>query len=251
MSFSLDVVIPVFNEEKILVENIDKLHAVLTDKCSAYTWQIVIADNASTDRTPEISRCLTERYCQVSYFRIERRGRGGALRQAWIKSSADVVGYMDADLSSDLSAFSDLVDGVVESCCDIAIGSRFAKGAKVIGRSMMRGFISKAYTILFRIVLMTKFQDAQCGFKVLNRRVVKNVLPLIKDNGWFFDTELLVLAEKNGYRIKEVPIQWVDDSDSKVKILNTVFEDLKGILRLRLGGIAKASSLLSNRKRNR
>ena len=250
MSISLDVIIPVFNEEKILVENIDKLHAVLTDKCSAYTWQIVIADNASTDQTPEISRYLADRYYQVSYFRIERRGRGGALRQAWIKSSADVVGYMDADLSSDLNVFSDLVDEIVVSGYDIAIGSRFAKGATVIGRSVMRGLISKAYSILFRAVLMTKFQDAQCGFKVLNRRIVKNVLPLIKDTGWFFDTELLVLAEKNGYRIKEVPIKWVDDSDSKVKIFNTVLEDLKGLLRLRLCGIAKVSPLLSNQKRN-
>ena len=251
VSFSLDVVIPVFNEEKILAQNIDKLHEVLTCKCSAYTWQIVIADNASTDGTPEISGCLAERYPQVSYLRIERRGRGGALRQTWIKSCADVVGYMDADLSSDLNVFPDLVDEIIVSGYDIAIGSRFAKGAKVIGRSVVRGLVSKAYSILFRIVFMTKFQDAQCGFKVLNRRVVKNVLPLIKDTGWFFDTELLVLAEKNGYRIKEVPIKWVDDSDSKVKIFSTVLEDLKGLLRLRLCGIAKASSVLSNEKRNR
>ena len=248
MSLSLDVVIPVFNEEEILSQNIDKLHEVLTHRFSAYAWQIVIADNASNDETPNISRCLATKYSQVTYFRIERPGRGGALRKTWTKSNADIVGYMDADLSSGLNGFSDLVDAIIVSGYDIAIGSRFAKGAEVIGRSIVRGLISRAYSLLFRVVFQTKFRDAQCGFKVLNRRVVKNVVPLIKDTGWFFDTELLVLAEKNGYKIKEVPVKWIDDPDSRVRIFSTVFEDLKGLLRLRLWGLTRATLVLSKQE---
>ena len=251
MTTSLDVVVPVLNEEKDLPPSIGRLHEFLSRHFSAHTWRIVIADNGSTDSTPEVSKRLTEEYPQVAYVRLEQRGRGRALRKVWLESNADIVGYMDIDLSTDLSALPSLVEAVSVEGYDIATGSRLVKGAQVIGRPLGREFISRAYSLIFRAMFLTRFRDGQCGFKALNRRVAQVVVPLVRDPGWFFDTELLILAEKNGYSIKEVPVKWTDDPDSRVRIVSTAYQDMKGLLRLRFGGLRKVSKQLSRQGRAR
>ena len=236
---SLDIVIPVLNEERALPESIPVLHAHLAANFSEFDWRIVIADNGSEDATPQVSERLSREYPGVSPFRLEQRGRGLALRTTWLASDADIVAYMDVDLSTDLEALKPLVGAVAEQGYDIAIGSRLIRGARVELRPLKREITSRGYSFLFRSMFFTGFRDAQCGFKAVNRRAVDELVPLIENNRWFFDTELLILAEANGFRIREIPVHWTDDPDTRVKILGTAIEDVKGLLRLRFGGIPK------------
>ena len=236
---SLDIVIPVLNEERALPDSIPVLHAHLAANFSEFDWRIVIADNGSEDATPQVSERLSREYPGVSPFRLEQRGRGLALRTTWLASDADIVAYMDVDLSTDLEALKPLVGAVTEQGYDIAIGSRLIRGARVELRPLKREITSRGYSFLFRSMFFTGFRDAQCGFKAVNRRAVDELVPLIENNRWFFDTELLILAEANGFRIREIPVHWTDDPDTRVKILGTAIEDVKGLLRLRFGGIPK------------
>ena len=245
MITSLDVVVPVFNEEEDLPSSIGKLHDFLFRNLNKYEWRITIADNGSTDATLDVAKKLSERYPGVGYIGLERRGRGRALSKAWLEGDADIVAYMDVDLSTELRALPVLVEAIEVEGYDIAIGSRLKRGAQVIGRPLKRELISRAYSLIFRAMFLTGFRDAQCGFKALSRRAAQDVVPLVRDTGWFFDTELLILAEKNGYRIKEVPVTWTDDPDSRVKLIGTAYADMKGLLRLRFGGLRKASKRLS------
>lgn len=260
MATSLELVVPVLNEERDLAPSIEKLLAFLPLHMGRYDWRIIIADNGSTDSTPEVAKRLAGGNSQVEWTRLEERGRGRALRTAWLGSEADIVSYMDVDLSTDLEAFPKLVGAVSDEGYDIAIGSRLARGAEVIGRPPLRGAISRVYSFIFRALFaelfidpfsvrsmfLSGFRDAQCGFKALSRRSARELVPLVMDSGWFFDTELLVLAEKNGYRIKELPVRWIDDPDSRVEIVPTAYEDLKGLMRLRFGGLRSASRRLSS-----
>ena len=245
---SIDLVLPVLNEEEDLSLSVDALRSFLRRSMSEYDWRVVIADNGSTDATPKIGRRLTESYPDVKYLRLEERGRGRALRKAWLDSRADIVGYMDVDLSTDLAFLPVLVRAIEQEGYDLAIGSRLKKGARVLGRPLKRELMSRAYSLMFRGMFATGFEDAQCGFKVLSRRAAVDLAPLAKDNGWFFDTELLILAERLGYRIKEVPVKWTDDPGSRVRIVRTAYEDVKGLLRLRFGGIDKAREGLARRQ---
>jgi len=227
----VDVVIPVYNEERILEQSVSTLRSFLRQRCP-YDWRIVIADNASVDGTLEIARALAARWPEVTYIHLDQKGRGRALRQAWLESDADVVSYMDVDLSTGLEAFPPLIDALVKGGYDLAIGSRLKKGAKVT-RSWKREIISRCYNLLIKLMFRNKFSDAQCGFKALTRRAVRELVPLVKNQAWFFDTELLLLAERKGYRIFEVPVEWVEDPDTRVKIASTAWEDIKGLLRMR------------------
>ena len=246
MTTSIEVVIPVMNEERGLPRSIGELHQFLSRNLDDYNWKIVIADNGSTDSTLDVARKLSEQYPQVGYIHLDQRGRGRALRKAWTESDADIVSYMDLDLSTDLNAFPKLVEAIRKEGYEVATGSRLTTGAQVIGRSLKRAFFSRAYSLVFTTMFFTSFRDAQCGFKAVSRKVALDVVPLIKDTGWFFDTELLILAEKNGYRVKEVPVMWTDDPDTRVKIFRTAYEDLKGLLRLRFGGLRRASKRLTS-----
>ena len=248
MTTSIDLVLPVLNEEEDLSLSVDGLRSFLRSSMSEYDWRVVIADNGSTDATQEIGRRLTESYPDVTYLRLEERGRGRALRKAWLDSRADIVAYMDVDLSTDLAFLAALVRAIEEDGYDLAIGSRLKKGAQVIGRPLKRELMSRAYSLMFRGMFATGFRDAQCGFKMLSRRAAADLAPLVEDNGWFFDTELLILAERLGYRIKEVPVKWTDDPASRVRITRTAYEDAKGLLRLRFGGIDKARDGLARRQ---
>jgi putative flippase GtrA len=226
----VDVVVPVYNEQVALEPSIRKLHAFLSDGFP-FSWRIVIADNASTDGTPFVAADLARELPGVTHLRLDRKGRGLALREAWSRSDARVVSYMDVDLSTDLRGLLPLVAPLLSGHSDVAIGSRLAAGARVT-RGPKREIISRSYNRILHAALRVDFTDAQCGFKAVTREAAARLLPQIRDDGWFFDTELLVLAGRNGLRTHEVPVDWVDDPDSRVDIVHTAVEDLKGVARL-------------------
>lgn len=234
----VDVIIPVYNEEQDLAASVLRLDDFLAETFP-YDYRIVIADNASTDGTLEIAERLVERHPKLSVAHLDAKGRGRALRQVWLASDADVVAYMDVDLSTDLKALLPLVAPLVSGHSDVAIGSRLSHSSRVV-RGAKREFISRSYNLILRTALRASFSDAQCGFKAVRRDVAEQLLPLVQDNNWFFDTELLVLAERAGLRIHEVPVDWVDDPGSTVDIVATAIEDLKGVWRL-LRGFASGS----------
>nr|WP_267128291.1 glycosyltransferase [Baekduia soli] len=226
------MVVPVYNEQAALEPGIRHLHAHLSE-AFPFTWRIVIADNASTDATPAIAARLARELAGVTSLRLDRKGRGLALRQAWSASDARVVSYMDVDLSTDLRALLPLVAPLLSGHCDVAIGSRLAAGARV-QRGPKRELISRTYNMILRTTLRARFSDAQCGFKAVTAVAARQLLPEIRDDGWFFDTELLVLAQRHGLRTHEVPVDWVDDPDSRVDIVRTAVDDLHGVARLAL-----------------
>ena len=195
-------------------------------------FRVTIADSASSDGTAEIAQLLASELRSVHYLRIDQKGRGRALRAAWSISDADVMAYMDVDLSTDLAHLPALFEPLLAGRADLVVGSRLAPGAEVT-RGLKRELLSRGYNALLGTVLGAGFSDAQCGFKAVRREVIRVLLPLIEDEGWFFDTELLYLAQRNGFSIREIPVRWIDDNDSRVDIARTVIADLKGIARLR------------------
>ena len=235
----LDIVIPVYNEERDLRHSVLRLYRHLASSMRDISFRITIADNASTDRTPQIAAALARELPLVTSLRLERKGRGRALRAAWSASDAEVVAYMDVDLSTDLASLRALVEPLLAGAADVAIGSRLARGANVT-RGPKREFISRTYNRLLRVSLGVRFSDAQCGFKAVRRTAIDRLLPMIEDENWFFDTELLVLAEREQMMIAEVPVRWEDDPDSRVDIWATALEDLRGIRRLRRRDAATA-----------
>ena len=232
----VDIVVPVHNEAETLRASILRLHDFLRSSFPL-SWQITIADNASTDTTWDLARGLADELVGVRVLHLEEKGRGRALRAAWLASESPVVAYMDVDLSTELEALLPLVAPLVSGHSDLAIGSRLAHGARVV-RGPKREVISRGYNLLLKVTLRSGFSDAQCGFKAIRSEVARELLPLVEDEAWFFDTELLVVAEHNGLRIHEVPVDWVDDADSRVDVVRTATSDLQGILRMvrRLAG---------------
>ncbi len=221
---------PVHDEERGLEASIRALHGYLTDSFTV-PWAITIADNASTDRTWAIAQHLAATLDGVRSLHLDEKGRGRALRTAWSASTATVVAYMDVDLSTDLDALLPLVAPLLSGHSDVAIGTRLASNARVV-RGPKRELISRGYNLILRTTLRAGFSDAQCGFKAVRADVARELLPLVEDQGWFFDTELLVLAEHNGLRIHEVPVDWVDDPVSRVDIVRTAADDLRGVWRM-------------------
>ena len=227
---ALEIVVPVYNEEAVLERSITRLAEYLTNEMPS-TWKITIADNASTDRTPVIAARLSEHLPNVEYRRLEVKGRGYALRDAWSASDAKVLAYLDVDLSTDLAALPPLVAPLLSGHSDISIGTRLGQSSRV-SRGPKREFISRSYNFLLRRTMQVRFSDAQCGFKAIRTDVAKRLLPHVEDNGWFFDTELLIIAERSGLRIHEIPVDWVDDPDSRVDIKQTALDDLRGMVRV-------------------
>jgi putative flippase GtrA len=227
----VDVVLPVYNEEADLGRNVLRLHEYLESQ-SAFAFRITIADNASTDGTWAVARRLAASVPRVTALHLDKKGRGRALKTAWSRSDAAVLAYMDIDLSTDLAAVLPLVAPLVSGHSDLAIGTRLSRSS-VVHRGPKREFISRSYNRLTRLALRSRFSDAQCGFKAIRADRARALLPWIEDDGWFFDTELLVVAERAGLRIHEVPVDWTDDPDSRVDIVPTAVADLKGIARLR------------------
>ena len=244
----IEIVVPVYNEERALALSVRRLHRFLTAEFP-FRWQITIADNASTDITPGIAAELARTLPHVRWIRLDRKGRGRALRAAWTASEARVVCYMDVDLSTDLRALLPLVAPLLSGHSDVAIGTRLARGARVV-RGPKRELVSRSYNRLLRMTLRARFSDAQCGFKAVRADLLPTLLPAVKDDSWFFDTELLVRAQRRGLRIHEVPVDWIDDPDSRVRIVRTALDDLRGVARLmadtpvaRFAGIGVVSTL--------
>lgn len=227
---AIDVAVPVFNEQATLECSIRTLHEYLSTWIDLQ-WRITIANNASTDDTADIADRLAASLPGVVAVHLGEKGRGRALKQVWLHSTAAVVAYLDVDLSTDLSALPPLIAPLLSGHSDVAIGTRLAPGARVV-RGRTREFISRSYNLLLRGAMAVRFSDAQCGFKAVRREVAQQLIPLIEDNGWFFDTELLIIAERSGLRIHEVPVDWIDDPHSSVNIVSTAREDIKGMLRV-------------------
>lgn len=234
----VDVVVPVYNEQAALAASVRRLHRYLAETLP-FAARITIADNASVDDTPRIAAELAGELDGVRVVRLEQKGRGRALHAVWSASDAPVLAYMDVDLSTDLAALQPLLAPLISGHSDLAIGTRLARSSRVV-RGAKREVISRCYNLILRSTLSAKFSDAQCGFKAIRADVAAKLLPHVADTGWFFDTELLVLAERSGLRIHEVPVDWVDDPDSRVDIVATATADLKGIARM-LKGFANGS----------
>jgi putative flippase GtrA len=229
----VDIVVPVRNEERDLAPSVRRLVAYLRESFPFHA-RITIADNGSADATWAIASRLARELPEVRAVHMELPGRGRALRDIWSQSEADVLAYMDVDLSTDLNALLPLVAPLMSGHSDLAIGTRLARGSRVI-RGPKRELISRGYNLLLRTLMGARFSDAQCGFKAITRDQARALLPLTRDTGWFFDTELLVLAERAGLRIHEVPVDWIDDLDSRVDVIATALADLRGMARLGAG----------------
>ncbi len=235
---TVDIVIPVYNEERDLARSVHRLDVYLRQDFP-FTSRITIADNASTDGTPAIADQLAADLPAVRVLHLNERGRGRALAAAWLTSDAQVMAYMDVDLSTDLSGLLPLVAPIISGHSEVSIGSRLSTGAHVI-RGRRRELISRAYNLLLHMALHVRFKDAQCGFKALRADVARKLIPEVIDRNWFFDTELLVRAERAGLRIHELPVDWIDDADSRVDIVATALEDVRGVWRIATGRVAEA-----------
>jgi putative flippase GtrA len=229
----VEIVVPVYNEAAQLAERITTLRRFL-DESFPFSSVVTIVDNASTDDTYAVASQLADTMAGVGAVHLPRKGRGHALRSAWSNSTSPVVAYMDVDLSTSLSALLPLVAPLLSGHGDVAIGTRLGRGARVV-RGPKRELISRAYNLILKVSLHGRFTDAQCGFKAVRREAAEQLLPLIEDEEWFFDTELLVTAERLGLRISEVPVDWVDDPDSRVHIIHTAASDLRGVWRMSHG----------------
>ncbi|MCD7102084.1 bifunctional glycosyltransferase family 2/GtrA family protein [Pseudoclavibacter sp. 13-3] len=226
----LNIVIPVYNEESSLMRAVTTTRAFL-DQGFPFSTTITIVDNASTDGTWQVAEALADSVPAVRAVHLDQKGRGLALATAWSAADSQVLAYMDVDLSTDLRALAPLVAPLVSGHSDLAIGTRLSRTSRV-KRGIKREFISRSYNLLLHGTLGVRFSDAQCGFKAISAQAARALLPYVHDSQWFFDTELLVIAEKAGLRIHEVPVDWVDDPDSRVDIPTTVRQDLGGIVRL-------------------
>lgn len=241
MKSSVKIVVPVLNEERALPRCVLELTKFI-DAHPERDWKIIVADNGSTDSTSEVVKDLASADTRVGVSRLAESGLGRTLKKELIKGDAQVRCYMDVDLSTNLSHLPGLISAVADEGYDIAIGARLGPGSIVEGRSRTREILSRGYNLLISLMFRTHFRDAQCGFKAISASAALSLIPLVKNNGWFFDTELLLIAHKSGYRIKIVPVHWLDDPDSRVPVISTVMENLRGLVRLRLGGIPRPNS---------
>jgi glycosyltransferase involved in cell wall biosynthesis len=253
----VEITVPVRDEERTLAANVTALVTWLEahSVCAAHTvcaaqsvcvspgiqgqrrrtgfdWRIVVAENGSSDATAQVARALAERDARIGVLELGAAGRGGALRAAWLASDADVVAYMDVDLSTNLDAFAALVAPLLDGTAAVSIGTRLAPASRV-RRCLRRELLSRGYNALTRRVCGARFSDAQCGFKALRADVARELVPLVEDDGWFFDTELLLRAQRAGHAIHEVPAEWIEDLDSRVRLVPTIIADVRGVWRLR------------------
>lgn len=228
---SVEIVIPIYNEEKELAGSIDKLYSFAAKKLTSYNWHITIADNASTDKSYELAQKMARKKSRLGCIHLPQKGRGRAVKKAWRESSAGILIYMDVDLSTDLKSLLPLIKAL-ENGYDIGIGTRLLPRSQVVDRPLKREILSRIYNILIKTFFLVHFSDAQCGFKGVTREVVEKLLPHIEDDAWFFDSELLIVGEKVGFKIYEEAVRWVDNPGSTVRVLPTVRGDLEGLWRI-------------------
>ena len=232
----LNITLPCYNEEKILNNNVIELFDFLNKNIVEDDWQIIIADNNSTDNTAKISKELIKKSEQIKYLFIQQQGKGIAIKSSWQKFEADIYVFMDVDLSTDLSSLPGLINSIKKENYDVAVGSRFHKQS-VVKKPMVRKIISQILRIIKKIIVNSNISDLPCGFKAVNKKTVEKILPKIKNNEWFFDLELVILSEKFGYKIKEAPVQWEEKrkkkNKSRVNIVPLGFKYIKNLLELR------------------
>ena len=217
------------NEHVVLRSSIERIVAYLATL--PYSWRVTIVDNGSTDGTWQIATELAGSIPGVRALRLAERGRGRALRAAWCDSDAGVVAYTDIDLSFGLNGFLPLVSALLTGHSDVAIGSRVNLTSRV-ARIPKREVISHIYNLLLRVATECGFSEAQSGFKAARAEVARELAPRVRAQKWFFDTEMLLLAEQEGLRIHEVAVDYVDDLDSRVNVRATGNENLLGLTRL-------------------
>lgn len=230
------IVIPAYNEEFLIYYSVNNLRDFCQKNLQNYDWKIIIADNNSNDRTAEIAKKLEkESSGRVFYKFILQKGKGLAIREGWKSFDADFYIFMDADLATDLSALPVLIKEL-ERGNDLVIGSRFIKGSSA-KRPMVRKITSKVFSIITRLVFGLKIKDYPCGFKGADKNVINKILPQVKNNGFFFDTELVIRSVANGLKIKEIPVVWRDRdkgrSKSRVSILKVTKEYLRELSKLK------------------
>ena len=236
----VDIVIPVYNEEEGLAASLYHLLSWV-DVHPLHEWKIVVANNASTDNTINIAHDFEKKFPgQIYVINIPTKGRGIALRKSWTRSEADICVFMDADLSTKLRHLPEIIDAIIIEGYDVCCGSRWLKES-VVKRTLFRGIMSWTYNLILKLMLGFKINDAQCGFKAVKTTVAKKILPYVENNDWFFDSEFLIIAQKNNLRIKEIPIEWVDNAQSTVSVIKTIKQFLKEILRIRVNGVPKVT----------
>jgi len=246
MTALVNLTLPVFNESTQLAESLRRVLAFLSLQAQ-YEWEVVIADNGSTDGTGEVAKRVKVEGrmknaetgglatgIQIRVVRLEQAGRGRSLKEVWLGSEAAVLSSMDVDLSTDLAHLPELIEVVASGRYDLAVGSRLLPESRTT-RGWKRELISRTYNRLLQVGLSLRVRDAQCGFKAISRRAAQALLPQVRDTGFFFDTELLVLAQRGEWRVRELPVRWVDDPDSRVRLWQTIWQDLKGVWRMRKG----------------
>ncbi|HJM89596.1 MAG TPA: dolichyl-phosphate beta-glucosyltransferase [Dehalococcoidia bacterium] len=237
---TVDVVLPVYNEESVIAQSVATLLEWF-DGHPEHEWRVVVANNASTDRTLAIARTLSEQHPgRVAALDVPAKGKGLALRIAWLTSPADVNAYMDVDLSTDIEHLPELVDPIAAGDVDVTYGTRLDPRSQTT-RQLFREVVGRGYVFVFQTLLGLRVTDAQCGFKAMSRDATREILPLVLHTHWFWDTEMLMVAQENRYRMRAVPVKWIEDTDSSVAVVDTALDDLRGIWRLRTGGVPRVS----------
>lgn len=240
---SVEIVIPVLNEESCLRASVENLVEFMRAEMSGeYDWRVAIVDNGSDDDTPAIGAALMESDPRVAYVRIEKRGIGAALRRGMKRSRADVVVYMDADMSADLRRLPALVDAVAFGGYDVAFGSRLLPDSRASNRKPIRLLASRVNSFIIRNMFGYPFRDSQCGFKAFSRNAIERTLDGVEDDAWFFNSEFLLRAYWNGCEMLEMPIAWVDDPDSKVDVRKVSAILLAGYWRLKRESLANGAA---------
>lgn len=231
MNKKISLALPVYNEEKVLEKSVLKLYNYFKNNIKT-DWQIIIVNNASTDKTKQIAGLLAEKFLEVKALHLDFKGRGNALKTVWQKYESDIYAYCDIDLATDINALKGLFTSIINGNANISVGSRYIEGAQT-KRTIDRLIYSKVYIFLVRLFFPTKIKDFQCGFKAIDKKTALEILPLVKDKEWFFDTELLLIAEKNGFKIKEVPVQWQENPDTKVNFIKTIYDYIRNLIKFK------------------
>ena len=233
---TFEVTIPVLNEADTLVRQVETLHAFLDEHFpDPDQWRIVIADNGSMDDTRELAQDLSRDYDRIGWVSVPRRGVGLALKTSWGQSQADIVGYMDLDLATDLPHFLEAYQAIAVAQYDLVYGTRLHPRSRVIGRPFKREVASRVFNFILKAYLGARFSDGMCGFKFLRRAILPDLLAGgARSDGWFFSTELLTVAEWQNRKLFELPVRWTDDvSSSRVEILPLARQYLRAMAELR------------------
>lgn len=210
----ISIFVPAYNEEKILEENILRLHNFL--KKNIRDYKIIILDSSSKDKTPEISKRINKKFKKILYLNNEKRGKGIAIKEASLKMNSDFYSFIDIDMPINLEEYVRIIKKVIDGETDICIASKYVRGS-VYNRPLKRVVASKAYNLISRIFLGLPIRDVFVGVKAWNKKVNCVVWPDVKDERWFFDMEFLYHSDKKGFKILEMPVTYKETrADSRL-----------------------------------